>query len=230
MPAPSIPLRAAAAATAVVADPAGQLTGPFDVDARPEPASGAESLDRGVPARQAAPEVTVGPNSDGRPAPIATRSPEDGSILTDAVVAAPGSDVDVAAAAADVAAPVPDRGPAPEVAAPAPDRFAAAGPIVGDARLEERSGCTAAQLRRFIKSRAYVPLHELRRRFELSGDEDDVSPIDLGDRRLFVGLPHREARLLGELFEAGDVGYELLLDPASPLVVGVFPMRPVPRS
>jgi hypothetical protein len=90
--------------------------------------------------------------------------------------------------------------------------------------------CTAPQLRRFIKSRAYVPLHELRRRFELNGTEDDVSPVDLDEQRLFVGLPPREAGLLAELLRAGDVGYELLLDPSSPLIVGVFPMRPVPRS
>lgn len=93
-----------------------------------------------------------------------------------------------------------------------------------------QSGCTAAQLRRFIKSRAYVPLHELRRRFELAGGEDDVNPVLVQGRRLYVGLGPREADLLGELLGAGDVGCELLLDPASPLIVGVFPMRPVPRS
>jgi hypothetical protein len=95
----------------------------------------------------------------------------------------------------------------------------------------DRSGssCTAAQLRRFVKSRAYVPLHELRRRFELNGAEDDVSVMEVKGRRLYVGLPPREADLLAELLGAGDIGYELLLDPASPLVVGVYPMRPVPR-
>ena len=126
-------------------------------------------------------------------------------------------------------APAPVRAPGPDHA-PASERFAAGAGDPSAPQLDGRAGCTAAQLRRFIKSRAYVPLHELRRRFELDGDEDDVSPIDLGSRRLFVGLPDREARLLGELLEAGDVGYELLLDPASPLVVGVFPMRPVPRG
>ncbi len=95
----------------------------------------------------------------------------------------------------------------------------------------DRSGCTAPQLRRFIKSRTYVPMHELRRRFGIEGDDDDVTPVDLpAGSRVFVGLPNREGRLLGELFRAGDVGYELSLDPISPIVVGVFPMRPVPRS
>jgi hypothetical protein len=89
--------------------------------------------------------------------------------------------------------------------------------------------CTQAQLRRFIKSRPYVPLHELRRRFGLNGSDDDVSLVDLDGRRIFVGLPARETGLLGELLRQGDVGYELLLDPTSPIIVGVFPMRPVQR-
>jgi len=90
--------------------------------------------------------------------------------------------------------------------------------------------CTQAQLRRFIKSRSYVPIHELRRRFTLTGEDDDVTGFDAAGRRVFVGLPPREARMLGELVSQGDVGYELLLDPISPLIVGVFPVRPVQRS
>ena len=92
----------------------------------------------------------------------------------------------------------------------------------------ERSA-TAPQLRRFIKSRAYVPMHELRRRFGLNGGDDDVTPVDLHRTRVYVGLPEREGRLLGELLRAGDIGYELSLDPISPIVVGVYPMRPVTR-
>lgn len=91
-------------------------------------------------------------------------------------------------------------------------------------------GCTQAQLRRFIKSRPYVPVHEIRRRFSLNGADDDVNALELDANRLFVGLPPREAQMLGELVRQGDVGYELLLDPVCPVVVGVFPMRPVPRS
>lgn len=97
-------------------------------------------------------------------------------------------------------------------------------PIAGAA------GCTAPQLRRFIKSRPYVPMHELRRRFGINGQEDDVTPVDLSGGRIFVGLPPREGGLLGELLRGGEVGYELSLDPRSPIVVGLYPMRPVPRS
>lgn len=127
-------------------------------------------------------------------------------------------------------------GPAPRAArgrsAPAaPNPEPASAPRTQPATDPDRSGCTAPQLRRFIKSRTYVPMHELRRRFGIEGDDDDVTPVDLpAGSRVFVGLPNREGRLLGELFRAGDVGYELSLDPISPIVVGVFPMRPVPRS
>lgn len=123
-----------------------------------------------------------------------------------------------------------------------PPAVDSAGPIVYPSRGEPRragpggetlsvsAGCTAPQLRRFIKSRPYVPMHELRRRFGINGQEDDVTAVDLVDGRIFVGLPTREGGLLGELLRGGEVGYELSLDPRSPIVVGLYPMRPVPRS
>jgi hypothetical protein len=93
-----------------------------------------------------------------------------------------------------------------------------------------KSSCTLAQMRRFIKSRPYIPVHELRRRFLIEGIEDEVSPMATGQGVLYVGLPQREAAFLGELVKAGEVGCEMLLDPTSPGVVGVFPMRPVARQ
>jgi len=90
---------------------------------------------------------------------------------------------------------------------------------------------TAAQLRRFIKSRPYVPMHELRRRFELNGELDDVFPVDIaGQGVVFVGLPARESQLLGGLVRDGDVGLELSHDPTVPIVVGVYPIRPISRN
>jgi hypothetical protein len=119
-------------------------------------------------------------------------------------------------------------------ARPAPS---AAGPQVeGEAPEEEpaqpgrRPGCTLAQMRRFIKSRPYVPVHELRRRFLIEGDDDEVNAVPTDKGLFYVGLPPAEAAHLAELIKAGEVGYELLLDPASPAVVGVFPMRPVARQ
>lgn len=73
-------------------------------------------------------------------------------------------------------------------------------------------------------------MHELRRRFGILGTDDDVTPIRVGDGTIFVGLPTAEGRMLGELLNGGDVGFELSLDPGAPIVVGVYPMRPVPRG
>ena len=151
---------------------------------------------------------------------------------------------DAAAAAEDHAAAATDAGtdviePVREVArdanlASAPLRMAVPG---GNGAVHPENGhhivaagCTAPQLRRFIKSRPYVPMHELRRRFGINGNEDDVTAVELASGRIFVGLPAREGGLLGELLRGGEVGYELSLDPRSPIVVGLYPMRPIPRS
>jgi hypothetical protein len=99
-----------------------------------------------------------------------------------------------------------------------------------NSRDERPNGCTAPQLRRFIKSRPYVPMHELRRRFAIDGGEDDVTQVRLDEGHVYVGLPAREGSLLGELLRGGEIGYELSFDPRAPIVVGVYPMRPVPRT
>jgi hypothetical protein len=96
---------------------------------------------------------------------------------------------------------------------------------------EQRPGqCTAPQLRRFIKSRPYVPMHELRRRFSINGEDDDVTPVRIDPGWIYVGLPSHEGRLLGDLLRTGEIGYELSLDPRTPIVVGVYPMRPIARN
>jgi hypothetical protein len=125
-----------------------------------------------------------------------------------------------------VAAPVPVAALAP---APTPAQAVHASPSWPDAD-PTRPTCTVAQLRRFIKSRPWIPMHELRRRFGIDGNDDDVAPMQVGRQTLFIGLPPAEGRLMAELFGAGDVGYELSLDPVTPIVVGVYPMRPVPRG
>jgi hypothetical protein len=143
--------------------------------------------------------------------------------------------VSPAAGAAPATAPAPSgRGGDPLAAAAWPDRRppdeeAEAGES-SPGRSGGRQSCSQSQLRRFIKSRAYVPLHELRRRFGIDGAEDDVVRIEVEGRGLFVGLPRREAEMLRELVRSGEVGVELLVDPETPVVVGVYPMRPVPRT
>ena len=90
-------------------------------------------------------------------------------------------------------------------------------------------GCTQAQLRRFIKSRAYVPMHELRRRFAINGDADDVQPVRTREARYWVGLPERECGFLAELVDKGEVGVELCHDPCVDMIIGVYAIRPVSR-
>jgi hypothetical protein len=91
------------------------------------------------------------------------------------------------------------------------------------------NGATASQLRRFIRSRPYVPMHELRRRFALNGSADEMVGIEVDGQHVWVGLPAREGRLLGELLRGGDVGYELSIDPVTPVIVGVYALKTIPR-
>jgi hypothetical protein len=165
----------------------------------------------------------AGPESAASPAPVApavTSSvvPPVPAILDDARPVVPAAAVE----------PTNGHGPlAPQGAHPGPGPTPATN---GHAPVAEAAGCTAPQLRRFIKSRTYVPMHELRRRFGINGTEDDVTLVDMDGRQIFVGLPGREGRLLAELLRGGDVGFELSFDPQTPIVVGVYPMRPVPRN
>jgi hypothetical protein len=150
-----------------------------------------------------------------------------GSTLPTQTVSAPAGPAMSLPRGVPAAEPRPDRIAPPEQPAP-PARPAP--PDRSTDGAEFRVTCTTAQLRRFIKSRPWIPMHELRRRFGITGDDDGVSPVRVGGKTLFVGLPAAEARLMGELLASGDVGYELSLDPVTPVVVGVYPMRPVPRG
>jgi hypothetical protein len=128
-------------------------------------------------------------------------------------------------------APIPVTAPAAPTNGHATNGELNAPQVNGAAMRDERpNGCTAPQLRRFIKSRPYVPMHELRRRFAINGNDDDVTQVPLQDGHVYVGLPEREGTLLGELLRGGEIGYELSFDPRAPIVVGVYPMRPVPRA
>ena len=129
----------------------------------------------------------------------------------------------------EVAHPPRRSTPLPGLASPTPPIAGERRPKTSEPEDQGDRGATGPQLRRFIKSRAYVPMHELRRRFAINGQDDDVTAVDLEKRRVFVGLPDREGHLLGELLRGGDIGYELSMDPITPIVVGVYPMRPVTR-
>jgi hypothetical protein len=175
----------------------------------------------GSPAPERAPGVVDARPVDARPADVPTAGPDEVPAARP-VTQAPPPHLDTHRNGADGAHPVPVAATVAIAQAPEPAGAAAFdGP---------RSNCTTAQLRRFIKSRPWVPMHELRRRFGIWGADDDVSPMRVGALTLFIGLPPSESGMMAELLSGGDVGYELSLDPGAPIVVGVYPMRPVPRS
>lgn len=158
-----------------------------------------------------------------QPHTLSAPSPPDAGTPADALRPVP----DEPAASADAAAPVEAAAPEPEGSRPGDGR---APGDVGPTEPLAIAGATASQLRRFIKSRPWVPMHELRRRFGIEGPEDEMTLVDLPGARIYVGLPPREAGLLGDLVRQGEVGYELVHDPDCPAVAGVYPMRPVVRT
>jgi hypothetical protein len=224
-----------------------QPTGPGE----PRPVQAAEPPQpRAQTSESPAPRAQTTEAPAPRPAPVAVEAPEPVAdpLAPETVGSSPdpvsASPEPVASASESSAAPEPvaaTREPAPAAATPPPVAARPGPPAAPSApprmnghppvRPEDAAGaqCTAPQLRRFIKSRPYVPMHELRRRFGINGNDDDVCPIQLEPGRVFVGLPEREGNLLGDLLRAGEIGYELSMDPRTPIVVGVYPMRPVPR-
>ena len=82
---------------------------------------------------------------------------------------------------------------------------------------------STSSLRRYIVSRPYVAIADIRRRFGL--DPDEVSRIARNGTTAFVGLPQREAAKLQDLWERDEVGMELSVEVRAPVVVGVYPVR-----
>ena len=83
---------------------------------------------------------------------------------------------------------------------------------------------STSSLRRFITSRPYVTVAEIRRRFALD-DPDAVTPVRHNGTSAYIGLPEREALKLQELWNRDEVGMELSVEVRAPVVVGVYPMR-----
>jgi hypothetical protein len=176
-----------------------------------------------VDAPTAAPGATEEPFAAG-----STTLPAEAADLAQSTTAAVAAS---AVAAPDGSALPPRLGPDGPATAGARGHGHPNGGATGHTNGQDRAnGCTAPQLRRFIKSRPYVPMHELRRRFAIDGGDDEVTQVSIAQGHVYVGLPPREGSLLGELLRGGEIGYELSLDPRTPVVVGVYPMRPVPRS
>jgi hypothetical protein len=83
---------------------------------------------------------------------------------------------------------------------------------------------STSSLRRFITSRPYVTVAELRRRFGID-DPDAMAHLQRNGTGAWIGLPEREAAKLQELWQRDELGMELSVEVRAPVVVGVYPMR-----
>jgi len=83
---------------------------------------------------------------------------------------------------------------------------------------------STSSLRRFITTRPYVAIAELRRRFGLD-DPDAMSLLERKGQMVWIGLPEREATKLQDLWLREEIGMELSVEVRAPVVVGIYPMR-----
>jgi len=83
---------------------------------------------------------------------------------------------------------------------------------------------STSSLRRFLTSRPYVPVAEIRRRFGID-DPDCMCRVQRDSQSAFVGLPEREALKIQDLWSRGEIGLELSVEVRAPVVVGIYPMR-----
>jgi hypothetical protein len=83
---------------------------------------------------------------------------------------------------------------------------------------------STSSLRRFITSRPYVTIAELRRRFALD-DPDGIGYVERNGSHAWIGLPEREASKIQDLWQRDEVGLQLSVEVHAPVVVGIYPMR-----
>ncbi len=82
---------------------------------------------------------------------------------------------------------------------------------------------STSSLRRYLTSRPYVAVSDIRRRFGL--EPEAMSIVSRNGTTVFIGLPEREASKLQDLWQRDEVGVELSVEVHAPVVVGIYPMR-----
>jgi hypothetical protein len=82
---------------------------------------------------------------------------------------------------------------------------------------------STSSLRRYLTSRPYISVADVRRRFGLEADA--MSHIARNGTSAYIGLPEREASKLQDLWQRDEVGLELSVEVHAPVVVGIYPMR-----
>src|SRR5215207_6297564 len=87
--------------------------------------------------------------------------------------------------------------------------------------MAKRHKLSKSSLHWFIRSRPYLLVADLRRRFDLD-ESDEVTPIQVQGGRAYIGLPQRAGRLLEDLAREHRVGVELAPDLQVRTVIGVY--------
>jgi hypothetical protein len=82
---------------------------------------------------------------------------------------------------------------------------------------------STSSLRRYLTSRPYLAVADIRRRFGL--DPEAMSVVSRNGTTAYIGLPEREATKLQDLWQRDEVGVELSVEVKAPVVVGIYPMR-----
>jgi len=75
----------------------------------------------------------------------------------------------------------------------------------------------------YIRTKSYVPIPELRRRFEIPADE--MGTIHDEDKKLYVGLPQDVADVVANLRRQQKIGIECSADFSTPVVIGIYPLH-----
>ena len=82
---------------------------------------------------------------------------------------------------------------------------------------------STSSLRRYLTSRPYIAVADIRRRFGL--DPEAMSLVARNGTTAFIGLPEREATKLQDLWQRDEIGVELSVEVRAPVVVGIYPIR-----
>ena len=80
---------------------------------------------------------------------------------------------------------------------------------------------STSSLRRYLTSRPYVAVADVRRRFGL--DPEAMSVVARNGTTAYIGLPEREATKLQDLWQRDEIGVELSVEVKAPVVVGIYP-------
>ena len=80
----------------------------------------------------------------------------------------------------------------------------------------------AGKLFWYIRSKSYVPIPELRRRFEIT--PDDMATIQDDGGKIYIGLPQDVADVVANLRRQQKIGLECSVDFNTPVVIGVYPL------